>query len=230
MRHNWKRSNSSSAENIKKNLVDLTLLQNPGLIGGFVIRAGDREIDWSLRGRLKRLEQKIDVEVNCVGSISSSEIISILKEEIENYDLDTGDQEVGQVIWVVTASPPYMEWIKPCTARSYCLKTESRAWFRTCAKMKSAASCSAPIPESGRHQGHPDQKESGHPRGRGLRRPRHRSIRRSHRRQRPIASEDYRPIEHEPPESLTASPSAFPWRPEFFPSTPCSPLAAASVS
>ncbi|EEG51263.1 ATP synthase F1, alpha subunit [[Clostridium] asparagiforme DSM 15981] len=40
------------------------------------------------------------MEVNCVGSISSSEIISILKEEIENYDLDTGDQEVGQVIWV----------------------------------------------------------------------------------------------------------------------------------
>jgi len=35
-----------------------------------------------------------------VGSISSSEIISILKEEIENYDLDTGDQEIGQVIWV----------------------------------------------------------------------------------------------------------------------------------
>ena len=35
-----------------------------------------------------------------MGSISSSEIISILKEEIENFDLDTGDQEVGQVIWV----------------------------------------------------------------------------------------------------------------------------------
>ena len=35
-----------------------------------------------------------------MGSISSSEIISILKEEIENYDLDTGDQEVGQVLWV----------------------------------------------------------------------------------------------------------------------------------
>ena len=36
-----------------------------------------------------------------MGSISSSEIISILKEEIENYDLDTGDQEVGQVIWEI---------------------------------------------------------------------------------------------------------------------------------
>ena len=35
-----------------------------------------------------------------MSTISSDEIISILKEEIENYDLDTGDQEVGQVIWV----------------------------------------------------------------------------------------------------------------------------------
>lgn len=43
----------------KKDQIDLTLLQDPGLIGGFVIRAGDREIDWSLRGRLKRLEQKL---------------------------------------------------------------------------------------------------------------------------------------------------------------------------
>lgn len=35
-----------------------------------------------------------------MGSISSSEIISILKSEIENYELDTSEQEVGTVIWV----------------------------------------------------------------------------------------------------------------------------------
>lgn len=35
-----------------------------------------------------------------MGSISSNEIISILKSEIENYALDTGEQEVGSVIWV----------------------------------------------------------------------------------------------------------------------------------
>lgn len=35
-----------------------------------------------------------------MSSISSEEIISILKEEIENYDTVVKDQEVGQVIWV----------------------------------------------------------------------------------------------------------------------------------
>lgn len=35
-----------------------------------------------------------------MGSISSNEVISILKSEIENYDLDTSDQETGRVIWV----------------------------------------------------------------------------------------------------------------------------------
>jgi len=35
-----------------------------------------------------------------VGSISSEEIISILKTEIENYDMVSKDQEVGTVIWV----------------------------------------------------------------------------------------------------------------------------------
>ena len=35
-----------------------------------------------------------------MGSISSEEIISILKTEIENYDVVSQDQEVGNVIWV----------------------------------------------------------------------------------------------------------------------------------
>ena len=35
-----------------------------------------------------------------MGSISSEEIISLLKTEIENYDMVSKDQEVGTVIWV----------------------------------------------------------------------------------------------------------------------------------
>ena len=35
-----------------------------------------------------------------MSSISSGEIISILKSEIENFDFDTRDKEVGTVIWV----------------------------------------------------------------------------------------------------------------------------------
>ena len=35
-----------------------------------------------------------------MSTISSEEIISILKSEIENFDINTGEQEVGSVIWV----------------------------------------------------------------------------------------------------------------------------------
>lgn len=35
-----------------------------------------------------------------MSSISSGDIISILKSEIENFDFDTRDKEVGTVIWV----------------------------------------------------------------------------------------------------------------------------------
>jgi len=35
-----------------------------------------------------------------LSSISSEEIISILKSEIENFDYDTSDKETGSVIWV----------------------------------------------------------------------------------------------------------------------------------
>ena len=34
-------------------------LEDRELIGGFVLRAGEREFDWSIRGRIKQLEQKL---------------------------------------------------------------------------------------------------------------------------------------------------------------------------
>lgn len=43
----------------RKNDVRLRLKKDPGLIGGFIIRVGDVETDWSLKGRLKQLEENI---------------------------------------------------------------------------------------------------------------------------------------------------------------------------
>lgn len=37
--------------------VKLTLIEQPELVGGFILKAGDFEQDWSLRGRFKRLEK-----------------------------------------------------------------------------------------------------------------------------------------------------------------------------
>ena len=40
-----------------KKAVELSLKKDPALIGGFIIRVGGLETDWSMRGRLKQLEQ-----------------------------------------------------------------------------------------------------------------------------------------------------------------------------
>ncbi|MFT4106655.1 MAG: ATP synthase F1 subunit delta [Lacrimispora sp.] len=39
--------------------VRLSLIQDLSLIGGFILRVGDVETDWSLKGRFRQLEQKI---------------------------------------------------------------------------------------------------------------------------------------------------------------------------
>jgi F-type H+-transporting ATPase subunit delta len=46
-------------EKYDKKAVRLRLIEDPGLIGGFILRVGDVETDWSLKGRLRLLEQKI---------------------------------------------------------------------------------------------------------------------------------------------------------------------------
>ncbi|MDW2800398.1 ATP synthase F1 subunit delta [Clostridium boliviensis] len=43
----------------KKKDVRFRLIEDPGLIGGFILRVGDVETDWSLKGRLRQLEQNI---------------------------------------------------------------------------------------------------------------------------------------------------------------------------
>ena len=43
----------------EKKDIRLRLIEDPGLIGGFIIRVGDVETDWSLKGRLRQLEQNI---------------------------------------------------------------------------------------------------------------------------------------------------------------------------
>ena len=73
--------------------------QDKALLGGFILQVGSDEYDWSMKGRLNRLEQRLTWR-NKVSSINSDEIISILKEEIENFDTMSKDSEVGTVVTV----------------------------------------------------------------------------------------------------------------------------------
>lgn len=44
----------------KKTSVEITLVEEPSLIGGFIIRTGDKEYDYSIKGRLQSLKQKMN--------------------------------------------------------------------------------------------------------------------------------------------------------------------------
>ena len=67
--------------------------------GGFIIQAGNDVFDWSSKGRIKQLEEKL-VAVGKNLTSSTENIISILRSEIENFDLETVNKEIGTVNYV----------------------------------------------------------------------------------------------------------------------------------
>ncbi len=75
--------------------LELTLREDKSLLGGFILRAGSDEFDWSMKGRLGALRNQLAGAGNGLGS--TQEIISILRTEIEQSEFDSGEHEVGVV-------------------------------------------------------------------------------------------------------------------------------------
>ena len=78
--------------------IDVVMKEDKNLLGGFIIRAGNEEYDWSMRGRLQKIEQT--VKENAQAPDSMDNIITILKTEIEESAFDSGKREVGNVTWI----------------------------------------------------------------------------------------------------------------------------------
>ena len=100
----------SKKNGVNKEKITIELIKKEELVGGFVLRVGTKEYDWSTKGRLDQLMEKL-----AGGSDSSSKLddaefsdmegndfdysgISRLKDEIENFSPDHSEQEVGFVI------------------------------------------------------------------------------------------------------------------------------------
>ncbi len=73
--------------------------EEPSLGGGFVIQAGNEVYDWSVNGRMKQFEEKLE-QISQRGDVSQRGIISILRSEIEDFELEAKDKEIGCVSWV----------------------------------------------------------------------------------------------------------------------------------
>ncbi len=68
-------------------------VEDPSLVSGFKLIAGNEEFDWSAQGRFDQLKTKL----NDVPECSTDSIISILRAEIDDFDLEAKNQEVGVV-------------------------------------------------------------------------------------------------------------------------------------
>ncbi|MCD8144541.1 MAG: F0F1 ATP synthase subunit alpha [Oscillospiraceae bacterium] len=75
---------------------DLELKEDPSLGGGFKLSIGQKEYDWSNQGRLAQLKAQLAK----TSYVSNRSILSVLKAQIEEFQLGAQDQEVGSVITV----------------------------------------------------------------------------------------------------------------------------------
>ncbi|MCM1496908.1 MAG: F0F1 ATP synthase subunit alpha [Clostridium sp.] len=82
--------------------VTLKLKEDTSLKSGFILRTDTKEYDWSEKGRIEQLKTAIThvVSDNRGSRFSEEGIISILRSNIEEFELEAADKEVGVVKWV----------------------------------------------------------------------------------------------------------------------------------
>ena len=83
------------AKKHKNAKLEIQMTQDESLLGGFVIRVGNQEYDWSMRSRLEKLGQKLKSSSRTF--TGTDDIITILKEEIAQSDFDRTDKEIGLI-------------------------------------------------------------------------------------------------------------------------------------
>ncbi|MCR5627323.1 MAG: F0F1 ATP synthase subunit alpha [Lachnospiraceae bacterium] len=77
----------------------LIMREDRSIGGGFILRAGITEYDWSVKGRVNQFAEKIKGKIN-EDSYKTGNIINILKAEVEEFELYAKGNEIGYVCWV----------------------------------------------------------------------------------------------------------------------------------
>lgn len=74
--------------------VEFVIKKDPTVVGGFRIFVGDENYDWTTLGRIRQLRKSFQ---SLKREHDQSKIISLLREDIKNFELNTGHQQVGFV-------------------------------------------------------------------------------------------------------------------------------------
>ena len=76
----------------------LELVEDKSLLGGFCITVGSEEYDWSMKGRLTQMRNRLTQTPQMLSD--SSEVIDLLRTEIDAAAFDGKDHEVGAILRV----------------------------------------------------------------------------------------------------------------------------------
>lgn len=79
--------------------IEISLIKDESLKGGFVIRAGNEVIDWSLEGRIRQFKGKVEQAGLSAAALGES-IVPILRSAVSEFELEAKSQEVGRVLTV----------------------------------------------------------------------------------------------------------------------------------
>lgn len=74
--------------------VEFYIKKDPSVVGGFRIFVGDENYDWTTLGRIRQLRKSFQ---SLKREHDHTKIISLLREDIKNFELNTGHQQVGFV-------------------------------------------------------------------------------------------------------------------------------------
>ena len=84
-------------ENASSAIIDI--VKDESLIGGFIIEIGNKQYDRSLKNKLESMKNAVAEKARKAVS-DKDNIISILRDEIEEHGFDTESEEIGTVITV----------------------------------------------------------------------------------------------------------------------------------
>ncbi len=80
--------------------VKLEIVKDDSIIGGFIIRVGGKQYDRSLKTKLEKIRESVTENARKNASVDTSGIISILREDIKDFEFVTSEEEIGTVISV----------------------------------------------------------------------------------------------------------------------------------
>ena len=77
--------------------VELVIRKDPSAVDGFNIFVGDDNYDWSTLGRIRQFRKSVQALPK---ETEPDKMVSLLREDIAGFRLNTGHQQVGQVVSV----------------------------------------------------------------------------------------------------------------------------------